>query len=79
MGTEDNDAMNGYDARKEIIEEGDHPVPKESGKDRTSPKEGGKTAGKAVKLCAMFKDRALAEVGNATRKKMGGVKGRPIQ
>ena len=49
MDTEYNDAMNGDYARKGIRAEGDHPVPQESGKDITSPKEGGKTAGKEGK------------------------------
>ena len=67
MDTEDNDAMNGDDAWKGIRAEGDHPVPQESGKDITSPKEGGKTAGKEGKLCPVSHNRALPGVGRATR------------
>ena len=46
MDTEDNDVTNGYYGWKGIRVEGDHLLPQDSGKDSTSPKEGGKTAGK---------------------------------
>ena len=49
MDTEDNDEMNRYDTWKDIREEGDHTVPQDSGKYRTSSQEGGKTAGKEGK------------------------------
>ena len=41
MDSEDNDAMNGDDAWNGIRGEGGHPVPQESGKYITPPKEGG--------------------------------------
>ena len=46
MDSEYNYAMNGDDAWKGIISEGDHLLPQESGKDSTPPKEGGRLAGK---------------------------------
>ena len=48
MDTEDNDTMNGDYAWKGIRAEGYHMLPQESGKYRTLPKEGGKTAGTKV-------------------------------
>ena len=73
MDTEDNDAMNGDDARNGIRVEWDHTVPHKSGKDITSTNEGGKTEGKEWKLCAMSQNRTLAGVGKASRKKIWGV------
>ena len=72
MDTEDSNTMNGDDSWKGIIAEGGHLLPQESGKDSTSPKEGGKTAGKEVISCAMSQNRSLAGVGKANRGKYRG-------
>ena len=72
MDTEYKDAMNGYDAWKVIKAEGDQPLTQESGKDSTSPKEGGKTPAKEIKRCAMSQNRYLARLGKVNRKKYWG-------
>ena len=46
MDTEENGAMNGDNSREGIRSEREHLLPQESGKYRTSTKEGGKTTGK---------------------------------